>query len=280
MGTFYLSGYHIDRILSLGEGDFSMSLDLGVSERSVHISADRVTMPDGQDIGMDILKRLGKRRSMNDCFMLDDNELKWLYIFEGNSVYKLYEPKLDWPTTLSINGSFMHTISTSTPLQEAKAKADALGAIRGNVLDTVFGLGYTAMRLESMGAKSISSYEVSSAVIELAKANPWSKGAFTKRIHLQEGDASAKIASIKESQFDLVLHDPPTLQSRGELYSLSFYKELFRVLSPGGRLYHFIGTKVQNPKHNYRRGIISRLRECGFTVSEAYRGVIADKPNS
>ncbi|MGC8538186.1 MAG: methyltransferase domain-containing protein [Candidatus Micrarchaeia archaeon] len=278
MDAFFLSGYHIERMLGAGKGELSISLDFGMSKSRVLVRDDKITMPDGQDIAIETLSKIHKRRSRNDCFMVADNDIKWLYAFEGNSTYKLYEPKIDWPTTIEINGSFMHTVSTSTPMQEAHAKVESLGKIEGEALDTVFGLGYTSALLKERGASRVLSYEISETVLELAKVNPWSKGAFNSNIHVSNGDAAEEIRKLESSRFDAVLHDPPTLQSTTSLYSGDFYRELYRVLKPGGTLYHFIGTKVQNPKHNYRRGIISRLRRCGFAVKDAYRGVKAEKP--
>ncbi|MEM3876435.1 MAG: methyltransferase domain-containing protein [Candidatus Micrarchaeaceae archaeon] len=278
MDSFFLSGYHIERILGRERGEFAISLDLGVSKGSIRIYDDRIEMPDGQDVMIETLSKLHKRRSRNDCFMIADGDIKWLYAFEGNSTYKLYEPKMDWPTTIEINGSFMHTISTSTPKQEANAKVSALGKVKGEALDTVFGLGYTSALLNEGGASGVLSYEISDTVLELARVNPWSSGAFDSKIHVAMGDVAEEIHNLESSRFDAVLHDPPTLQSTTKLYSGEFYREMYRVLKPGGVLYHFIGTKVQNPKHNYRRGIISRLRQCGFSVKDAYRGVRAEKP--
>jgi hypothetical protein len=280
MDTFFLSGYHIEKLLVLGRGDFRMSLDLGVSKSHVHISDMGVEMPDGQVVSIDTLKKLHKRRSLNDCFMIADDDVKWLYAFEDNAAYKLYEPKIDWPTTISINGSFMHTVSTSTPMQEAHMKVRALGKVHGNILDTVFGLGYTSALLASNGAERVTSYEISSTVLELARLNPWSSGAFKSGIQVENRDLSSAIRDNDSSSFDFILHDPPTLQSRGELYSEALYRELYRVLKPSGTLYHFVGTKIQNPKHNYRRGVVSRLRACGFLVKDAYRGVAAVKPQA
>ena len=277
MEAFFLSGHHIKRILGVSNGDFRISLDLGISKSDIHVSDTKMTLPDGQDVGIDTLAKLHRRRSLNDCFMVADNDIKWIYAFEDNSAYKLYEPKMDWPTTLSINGSFMHTVATSTPMQEAQAKAKSLGRIHGEVLDTVFGLGYTSKLLIDSGAKSVSSYEISDAVLEIARVNPWSRDAFNDMIHVEKGDVYSAIKAVSNSSFDFVLHDPPTLQSRSGLYSESFYMELYRVLRPGGRMYHFIGTKTQTPKHNYRRGIIARLRKCGFTIKDSYRGILAEK---
>ncbi|HHI00479.1 MAG TPA: SAM-dependent methyltransferase, partial [Thermococcus litoralis] len=82
--------------------------------------------------------------------------------------------------------------------------------------------------------------------------------------------------------FDAIIHDPPRFSLAGQLYSEEFYAELFRILKPKGRLFHYVG----NPGKKYRRkdlqrGVMERLRNVGFRkikrVEEAL-GVVALKP--
>jgi predicted methyltransferase len=57
------------------------------------------------------------------------------------------------------------------------------------------------------------------------------------------------------------MHDPPRFSFAGELYSLEFYKELFRILKTNGRIFHYLG----NPKKNtLKKGVKRRLEEAGF----------------
>ncbi len=58
---------------------------------------------------------------------------------------------------------------------------------------------------------------------------------------------------------------PPRFALAGELYSLTFYRELFRVLRRGGVLFHYVGA----PGSKYRgkdlqKGVMERLKEAGF----------------
>ncbi len=279
---YVISGYHVRELLRRRPGKIRISLDLGMSVNEVTKSEDGILLPDGQAIKLSILEKAGKKRGQEDCFLLEDDSLLRLYIFENNRTYKLYEPHIDWPPTLLINGgSVMHAVSVSKPTEEAESKVKTLGKISGNILDCCFGLGYTAIELMKHGAASVHTYELSSGVIEIAKANPWSQKAFTnKRILIDNADVAEAVKGIEDGCFDAVLHDPPNVKIEGNLYSRSFYGQLYRVLRRGGALYHFVGggRTPREYKIDYTRGVISRLSEAGFRVHKSYRGVLAVKP--
>ncbi|HUT81600.1 MAG TPA: SAM-dependent methyltransferase [Candidatus Bathyarchaeia archaeon] len=276
-----LSGYHIREILSSSLNQpLVVSLDLGLSQSEIMIT-ETLQFPDGQELSREKLERNFKKKKLTDCFLIDNNELFFLSTFnhETNTSYKLYEPQIDWPPTLSINGSFMHTIVTATPLEEATHKVNALDPTFGIVLETCMGLGYcTKMMLKTVVDKIITC-EISEEVIHLAKINPWSKDIFYhKRIEINHIDVS-KYVHKKESEFvNFILHDPPTLHRVGELYSEGFYSQLYRILKKKGKLYHYIGTETEKTKHRYKKGVINRLYSAGFSrVESSYRGVVAYK---
>lgn len=277
-----LSGYSINALLKSKEGAIKISLDLGISYSEVTKSEKSIVFPDGQSIDLSIFKKISKKRSEHDCFILEDNTLFFIYSFENSSVYKLYEPHMDWPPTLFINGSMMHTVSVSKPTEEGKLKVDSLGIKNGDIiLDTCFGLGYSSIELLKRGASYVYSYEISESVIEIAKVNPWSSVAFQdKRLILKHDNVTKAIQEFNENYFDNILHDPPNIKMAGGLYSLRFYKEIYRVLKFGGKLYHFIGGGriPREYKVNYTKGVINRLSEAGFkNIKKSYRGVLAEK---
>lgn len=278
---FIISGYHVAELIKSKLGKVVMSLDLGITSTELTKLDNGVVFPDGQKIASELLKKTNKKRHPEDCFLVQDNSLLYLYSFENNRIYKLYEPHMDWPPTLWINGSVMHTISVSKPTEEAENKVKALGNIHGDILDTCFGLGYTAIELIKRGADSISTFEISQSVIEIAEANPWSKMAFdNSKIRLKNSDIYEVIKTFKNEEFDMVLHDPPNIKIEGDLYSLTFYKELYRILKKGGTMYHFVGGGriSREYKVNYLAGVTNRLFNAGFKkVQKSYRGVLAIK---
>jgi len=279
MNKFILSGFHLSEILKHQNETFDISLDLGISKSKITWEGEHVIFPDGQELDINTIKKANKRNE-NDCFLVEKNSLYFIYIFENQTVYKLYEPHIDYPPTLWINGSVMHTISVSNPVEDSRHKVKLWG-ISGEALDTCFGLGYTAIELKNAGADKVYTYEISKAVLEIAKVNPWSREAFSSnKILIHNADIIPTIKKFSEEKFSFILHDPPNIKINGDLYSLAFYKELYRVLEQNGSLYHFIGGGRVPREHrvDYTKGVIKRLYAAGFRkVVKSYRGVTAYK---
>ncbi|ASI13632.1 SAM-dependent methyltransferase [Candidatus Mancarchaeum acidiphilum] len=279
-----LSGYHLNEIMAkVNEGakEGDISLNLGISKTKFYHVAEKVVFPEyNSSIDLSEIKKLLKKRSLNDCFTVNDDQLIWIYSFSDQyGVLKLYEPKVDYPPTLFINGSYMHAIRVSKPTEEAFEKAKMLKGVSGNVLDTCFGLGYSTIQLRKyQSIKKVVACEISPEAIEIAKVNPWSNDAFMdKSIDLHNEDVSEFAKAAKEKSFDGILHDPPNFNKFEYLYSESFYSELCRILKPNGKLYHFIGTKGTGNLGIYRSAK-RKLQAAGFSrVTEGYRGLIAIK---
>jgi hypothetical protein len=167
--------------------------------------------------------------------------------------------------TLEIDGVRMHQTASKTPVQDARDKASALGIRRGEkILDICTGLGYSSIEAARRGAK-VTTIEADEKVLEMAKANPASKELFgNPGIAIIVADAFAKIRDFPDSSFDAVSHDPPRLSMAGELYSLAFYRQLFRVLRRGGILFHYTGNPGRESGKNIPKGVKQRLVEAGF----------------
>lgn len=275
-----LSGFHISKLAGAPLGKITISLDLGLTHSEVTVNDSEFIFPDGQSIDRKKINKIAHKKENEKCYLVEDNSLNYIYSFENNNTYRLYESHIDWPPTLWINGSVMHTVSVSKPTDEAGLKVESLGNINGRVLDTCFGLGYSAIKLIEAGADEVNTYDISESAIEIAKVNPWSRKIFEdKRINLTNEDIYEAAKSTSDESFDLILHDPPNIKMSGDLYSLDFYKEMYRILKKGGKLYHFVGSgRIEKGSANYSVGVSNRLAEAGFkNIKKAYRGFTAIK---
>jgi len=279
MEEIYFLTFREARIMLLSGGKVRVNLDLRKTNRShaVLVKEDKVVFPDGSEVEKDIIKKIAK----------DENTV---YFLRGGRLYKaaiatdgFYKLVPTIPPTIEINGIRMHRTKDTNPLKDTRSKVDTVKPKEGEfVIDTCMGLGYTAIESAKRGAYVIT-IEKDPNVIELARLNPWSREVFTSQnIQLIQGDAFDVIKRLNDESFDVVIHDPPRFSLAGHLYSEEFYAELFRVLKPKGRLFHYVG----NPGKKYRkkdlqRGVMERLRRVGFKgvrrVEEAL-GVVASKP--
>ncbi len=190
--------------------------------------------------------------------------------------YKLV--KLEKGVTLEIDGVRMHQKNV---LQDAINKVNELGVWKWSiVLDVCTGLGYSAIAASEKGA-SVITVEKDAQVLEIAKQNPDSKKLFNNPlIQIIHADAFTEISKFPGLAFDFVSHDPPRFSMAGELYSLEFYRQLFRVLKKGGRLFHYTGRPGEKSGKKMTKGIKERLSAAGFTRVnwiEGCKGFIALK---
>jgi len=194
------------------------------------------------------------------------------------TVYKLISTE-DYPA-LMIDGILMHCIKLTSPKKDAENKVQILGIRKGKVLDICTGLGYTAIAASHV-ADEVVTVEKDENVIEIAKNNKYSTELFgNKKIKLITSNAYDEIENFDEECFDYIIHDPPTVSRTGELYGEKFYKNLYCILKPGGKLFHYIpkpGSKYRNK--SVEKGITNRLRNVGFVVKfyEKVRGVVCVK---
>ncbi|WP_297534646.1 methyltransferase domain-containing protein [Thermococcus sp.] len=256
-----------------------VNLNLRKTNRTWEIKreGDEFIFPDGTRVSKDVIERIARDE---DSVYFVKNGGVYKAAIAGEHYYKLV-PTI--PPTIEINGIRMHRTKGVNPLQDTRNKVNAVRPKEGEtVLDTCMGLGYTAIEASKRGAYVIT-IERDKNVIELAKINPWSRELFTGgKIQVIHGDAFEVVRKFRDESFDVIIHDPPRFSLAGQLYSEEFYRELFRVLKPGGRLFHYVG----NPGKRYRRkdlqrGVMERLRRAGFVgvkrVEEAL-GVVARKP--
>ncbi len=156
--------------------------------------------------------------------------------------------------TLLIAGIPMHRIKDVDPHQDTLNKMRAIGRLRGRVLDTSTGLGYTAIEA-ARSADQVVTIEVDPAVLEVARRNPWSRDLFQRaNITQVVGDSYEELLGFAEGSFDAIIHDPPAMRLAGDLYSGEMYRRLYRVLRDGGRLFHYIGDPDSKSGRSVTRG--------------------------
>jgi len=275
---YFLTAREAKRLL-LSRGNVRLNLDLRRTNRTWEIprEGDEFVFPDGTRVSAEILERIA--RDEDGVYFVRNGVYK-AAIASEEGFYKLVSTI---PPTIEINGIRMHRTKDTNPLQDTRNKVNAVKPKEGEtVLDTCMGLGYTAIEASKRGAYVIT-IEKDPHVIELARINPWSRELFTGgKVQVIQGDAFEVVKRFNDETFDAVIHDPPRFSLAGHLYSEEFYRELFRILKPGGRLFHYVG----NPGKRYRRkdmqkGVMERLRKAGFVgvrrVEEAL-GVVARKP--
>ncbi|RLF64622.1 MAG: SAM-dependent methyltransferase [Thermoplasmata archaeon] len=274
MGSrYYFTAEVAEKILS---GEELVSLDLNISKTVVRKVGDNYYLPNGDAIEKEDLEYIAKRKG--HVFMYEDGIFYDLVVREP-SFYKLV-PTEKAPT-VEINGIRMHRTKDLDPWEDAKRKVSQI-KVRGTVLDTCMGLGYTAIWARKLGASTVISVEKDENIIFLASLNPWSSEVFNDpNINVIKGDVFYVVQYIRDETIDAIIHDPPRISLAGELYSAEFYRELYRILKPGGFLYHYVGRPGARYRgKNYIRGVMLRLSRSGFIVrkTEDSTGVIARKP--
>lgn len=256
------------------DGSVEVSLDMGITYTYVDVEENIVTIGDCV-FALDEL--LGLRSDY--VYVIDGCGLLPISFFRGGFFYKLYPVSAFEAPTLEISGIKMHRVVGIKPWKDAELKVSALGRLNGmRVLDICTGLGYTAIHSYLCGGR-VTSIEVDPNVLEIASYNPWS--ADLENIDIILGDAVDVVADLDGGSFDVIIHDPPRFSLAGHLYSKGFYRELYRVLVRGGKLFHYTGkVGYLHRGIDIMRGVAKRLSSVGFRVRifRDLRGVLAFKP--
>ncbi len=264
-----IKGYWITSFLLKGlenrSGCFEATLDLGLSRSTVCIEG-RALRVDGVSLDLDNIAP-----SEEDRVVIYETARDVAYEvarYTPTSFYKLKAVALDKAPTLEINGIHMHRITGVDPWKDALLKVRAAGITRNNfVLDTCMGLGYTAIASLMRGAKWVYTFEVDENVVWIAERNPWSRKLGSTNVSIFLGDVVEYVHSLPDAYFDRVIHDPPRFtKSTGSLYGLEFYRELYRVMKPRGKLFHYTGEPHRHGGPSILKGIKRRLEEAGLRV--------------
>jgi predicted methyltransferase len=253
-------------------------LDLGLTTTPLLLTKNEVQFPDGQKLNLKQLKKIQKNEQK--CYFVGDNDIQPVNVFsEQTGWMRTLYPTKSAPTTL-VSGFLMHRIKNTNPLEDTEGKVAALGTIQGGeILDTCFGLGYTAMELAKSG--KVTTVEIDPGALEIAQINPYSSPLFLNpEIEVIVGDIREVVKDFSDDQFSYILHDPPSFRIADELYDSVFYEDLYRVLKNKGVLFHYIGDPESPLGMRVTRGVIERLKDVGFFRIEQKKevfGVVAIK---
>lgn len=261
-----------------GQTQCQVSLDLGRTESEAILSMDSVAFESGVHVSWMSVHEISE--SENTCFSISDGAIHAIQAFSEttNRFCGLY-PTRGAPSIL-IAGRPMHRIKDTDPYQDTLQKIRAVSPLRGRILDTSTGLGYTAIEA-ARSADEVITIEIDPTVLEIARQNPWSQALFANpRIKQVLGDSYDEVQGFSDAEFSAIIHDPPMFSLAGDLYSLAFYRSLYRVLRPRGRLFHYIGDPESKSGHGVTKGVVRRLLDAGFErvrpSPEAF-GVVAQK---
>jgi len=258
-----------------------ISLDLGISSWAVNfISPDKFVID--QQVILLPENLLSEDESRSILIYEDGHWKKWQIFDERtNKFYKMIYVAPAKPPTIEISGIKMHITQNSDPAQDTSCKIKSLKYLRGLVLDTCTGLGYTAIAsAQNSAVIQVYTCENDINVHRLSRQNPWSQSLFNNpKIKPILMSVHQLVAFFPSEFFDSIIHDPPRYSLATELYSPSFYRALYRTLKKGGELYHYTG----DPQRRIRRIPLAvdtqrRLKKIGFrAVKLAYSGVVAQK---
>ena len=251
---------------------FVLQVDFGLRK----IEAERISAANavlGGAISLDLTEKVKEKF----CYQLDSKGFEKIAFFseQTNRFYKL-TPTSDWPT-LSIGSVPMHRVQS--PCRDTRDKISFLKPY-GQVLDTCMGLGYTAICASRLAVKVIT-FEKDENVFYLARINPLSEKLFSSgNIEVRNKDIFEGIEQFGEDSFDCIIHDPPTFKLAPQLFSVDFYRRLFRVLKNKGRLFHYTPLYKIKRGYDFPSKIKGKLQESGFKIigfSENACGLLCKK---
>jgi uncharacterized protein len=255
-----------------------LSPDLGLTTTEAMLGPDGLVLPNGEHLDWRAIDEISE--SDNGCFAVRDGKPEKIQAFSAvtNRVCTLM-PTAGAPTML-VAGFTMHRIKGCDPYEDGLAKVRAVAPVRGLLLDTCTGLGYSAIEAARAGAR-VYTIELDPTTQEIARQNPWSQPLFDHAgITRHLGDGAALVETFADGTFDRIIHDPPVRSLAGELYGEAFYRELCRVLRTTGRLFHYVGNPDRRSTASVMPGVMKRLRTAGFSRvrsrPDAF-GVIAEK---
>jgi hypothetical protein len=238
------------------------SPDLGMTQVEVKLWPESIEFPGIARLYWEQVEAIIQDQS--GCYNVDNGEIDAIRVYSewlGRS-YSLY-PTEGAPTML-VSGIPMHRIKDTDPGRDTLSKIKAIAPVKGRVLDTTTGLGYTAIQAANT-ASHVTTIDLDPAALKIARQNPWSQALFDNpKITQLIGDSYEMIAGFPDGSFSCLIHDPPTFSLAGELYSLAFYEQAYRVLKNNGKMFHYIGDPKSKSGARLTGSVTRRLRQAGF----------------
>jgi uncharacterized protein len=238
-----LSHYQVTPLLTArnsGLATITLSLDLGLSVCEVSLTAEGISFTAGEAVTWPQLAEIAANEA--GCYWVEEGQVRLIREFSEDSgrYFSLYPTAV--APTMSVSGIPMHRIKGSDPVQDTRNKVRTVAPLKGHVLDTCTGLGYTAIEAAKT-AEQVTTIELDPVAQGVARLNPWSQALFDNpRITQIMGDSGEEIANFADATFTCILHDPPMFNLAGDLYSGAFYRQAYRALKRNGRMFHYIGN--------------------------------------
>jgi predicted methyltransferase len=260
-----LSHFQTGAMLSaFSEGKQSVvsSTDLGMTPADIRLFEQGVALDGKTVLSWDAVRQIND--SETTCFAVENNAARPVKGYSERSGWSFSLLPTETAPALIVAGFPMHRVKNISPLAAAKLMIDTLSPVRGKVLDTATGLGYTAI-MTARTADQVITVEREPVAQEIARQNPWSGELFNnQKIEQIIGNCMDIILELDSSVFSCIVHDPPASSLAGDLYSQEFYLQLFRVIKSGGKLFHYIGDPQTKSGERITGGVIRRLHDAGF----------------
>lgn len=260
-----LSHFQTGRILSAfsdGKRSVVSSTDLGMTSSEIGLSEQGVTFSDGTALSWEAIRRIDENE--NACFAIENNDVRPVRGYSERSGWSFNLLPAESAPALIAAGFPMHRVKNISPLAAAELMLGSIAPATGWVLDTATGLGYTAI-LAAKTADKVTTIELEPVVQEIARQNPWSQELFNNlKIDQIIGNCIDIILEFDSDIFSCIIHDPPASSLAGDLYSEEFYIQLYRVLRPGKKLFHYVGDPGSRTGERVTLGVMRRLHDAGF----------------
>ena len=276
-----LSSYQVEALFGRQDaetGPVEVSPDLGLSTVEVTVDSAGIRFPDGEVLTWEDAATI--RDGEGRCYLLDAEGIQQVQVFSSHTNWSRSLYATSGAPTVLVSGFPMHRIKDTDPMADTVAKVRAVKPVHGKVLDTATGLGYTAIEAAKF-ASEVVTVEIDPAGIAICGMNPWSRDLFDNpKIGQIIGDIYDVVDDFEDGAFDVVIHDPPTINIAGDLYSEAFYSKLHRITNRRGKVFHYIGDPDSRASGRLFTGVTRRLQSAGFLrvdrKPEAF-GVVAYK---